>query len=156
MKDDVVGVLDQLDLGPTTLIGHSMGGVVAYQIAMQHPELVERLVIEDVSPPSERDAPIPERPDDTRLSTLIGRSFPPSSARSTPANPKCGTRSPRFPCPHSSFGGGPDSHIPQEKLAEVADRIQRCDLITIDAGHHVHRTQPAEFAAAVLRWIEAT
>ena len=49
--------------------------------------------------------------------------------------------------------GGPDSHIPQDKLAAVAARIPACDLVTIPAGHHVHSARPAEFATAVLTWL---
>jgi pimeloyl-ACP methyl ester carboxylesterase len=32
------------------------------------------------------------------------------------------------------IGGGPQSHIPQDRLAAVADRIPSCELITIAAG----------------------
>lgn len=36
--------------GPTHLVGHSMGGKVAMVLALRHPDLVERLVIVDISP----------------------------------------------------------------------------------------------------------
>lgn len=51
------------------------------------------------------------------------------------------------------IGGGPASHIPQGKIADVTTRIPRCTLLTIPAGHHVHTARPAEFADAVLDWL---
>src|ERR1035438_7493297 len=36
IRDDVLGVLDQLGLDRVTLVGHSMGGTVAYLVAMAH------------------------------------------------------------------------------------------------------------------------
>jgi pimeloyl-ACP methyl ester carboxylesterase len=39
------------DLGePVTLVGHSMGGKVAMQLALRHPELLRALVVVDVAP----------------------------------------------------------------------------------------------------------
>ncbi len=36
---------DQLDLGPVTLVGNSMGGFTAAEVAIRHPERVEMLVL---------------------------------------------------------------------------------------------------------------
>ena len=36
--------------GPVHVVGHSMGGKTAMTLALAHPELVDRLVVEDVSP----------------------------------------------------------------------------------------------------------
>ena len=38
-------LLGALDVGPVTVVGQSLGGGVAMQLAYQHPELVERLVL---------------------------------------------------------------------------------------------------------------
>jgi len=53
------------------------------------------------------------------------------------------------------IGGGPKSHIPQDKLAEAAARIPRCTLLTIPAGHDIHTARPAQFADTVLDWLSA-
>lgn len=36
--------------GPVDILGHSMGGKVAMVLSLRHPELVRRLVVEDISP----------------------------------------------------------------------------------------------------------
>ncbi len=36
--------------GPATLVGHSLGGKVAMRLALQHPELVSRLMVVDTAP----------------------------------------------------------------------------------------------------------
>ena len=46
--DQVAALLDAED--PVALVGHSMGGKIAMLVALRHPELVERLVVVDVSP----------------------------------------------------------------------------------------------------------
>ncbi|XP_068945587.1 sn-1-specific diacylglycerol lipase ABHD11 isoform X1 [Petaurus breviceps papuanus] len=50
MSADVEALLPQLGLAPSVLIGHSMGGKTAMILALQRPELVERLISVDVSP----------------------------------------------------------------------------------------------------------
>ncbi|WP_416904312.1 alpha/beta fold hydrolase [Micromonospora echinospora] len=43
--------------------------------------------------------------------------------------------------------GGADSTVPSELLAATADRMPDATLVTITAGHDVHRKRPAEFLA---------
>ena len=45
MVGDVAAVLHQLGLTKATIVGHDWGGVVAWQVAIDRPELVDRLVI---------------------------------------------------------------------------------------------------------------
>lgn len=49
MADAVIALLEQMD-GPVGLIGHSMGGKVAMRVALQRPDLVQRLMVVDISP----------------------------------------------------------------------------------------------------------
>ncbi|XP_032728321.1 protein ABHD11 isoform X1 [Lontra canadensis] len=50
MSQDLQDLLPQLGLVPCVLIGHSMGGKTAMLLALQRPELVERLIAVDISP----------------------------------------------------------------------------------------------------------
>lgn len=46
--NDEATVIRLLNLAPAVVLGHSLGGVNAYQLAARHPELVKALVIEDI------------------------------------------------------------------------------------------------------------
>jgi pimeloyl-ACP methyl ester carboxylesterase len=50
MAGDVAAFIDGHGLGPTCLIGHSLGGKVAMHLALMRPEPVERLLVVDVAP----------------------------------------------------------------------------------------------------------
>lgn len=45
MAEDTAGVIQNLKLQPTHVVGISMGGMVAQELAIRHPELVDRLVL---------------------------------------------------------------------------------------------------------------
>lgn len=44
LADDMARLLDELDVGPVTVIGHSDGGVIGYILAAKHPTKVRALV----------------------------------------------------------------------------------------------------------------
>src|SRR5438105_9221752 len=58
MGNDMAGVLKKLGYDKVDVLGHSMGGGVAFQFAAQHPEMVRRLVL--VSTPFSQDGFYPE------------------------------------------------------------------------------------------------
>jgi pimeloyl-ACP methyl ester carboxylesterase len=45
MADDYAGLIRALDLGRVRVVGISMGGAIAQELALRHPDLVERLVL---------------------------------------------------------------------------------------------------------------
>ena len=57
MRSDVLGFLRTLNLEEVTLIGHSLGGAVAYLVAEAEPGLVRQLVLEE--PPPLEETPLP-------------------------------------------------------------------------------------------------
>jgi pimeloyl-ACP methyl ester carboxylesterase len=55
--DDVAAVLRQLGIGKARFMGYSLGAGVALQVAIRHPQLVEKLVIVSVAFSTEGDYP---------------------------------------------------------------------------------------------------
>ena len=58
MADDVAALSGHLDLGQADVVGYSLGGATALQLAIRHPALVRRLVI--ISAGFRSDAMLPE------------------------------------------------------------------------------------------------
>ena len=52
MADDVRQLIVRLGLESCCIVGHSMGGKVAMQLALSFPDLIEKLVIVDIAPVS--------------------------------------------------------------------------------------------------------
>ena len=50
MADDLSAVINQAEIGPATVLGHSMGGKAAMALALLHEQQVERLVVADIAP----------------------------------------------------------------------------------------------------------
>jgi pimeloyl-ACP methyl ester carboxylesterase len=45
MADDAVGLMDHLGIGKAVVIGYSMGGMIAQELSINHPERVSKLVL---------------------------------------------------------------------------------------------------------------
>jgi pimeloyl-ACP methyl ester carboxylesterase len=54
MADDTAGLIEALGLGQVDLLGWSMGGYVAQEVVLRHPEVVNRLVLAATDPGSPR------------------------------------------------------------------------------------------------------
>lgn len=152
MRDDVIAALDELGLARVTLVGHSMGGAVAYLVTMHRHDLVGRLIVEDASQPFPRDTAIPDRPDGPL--DFDWPVVPAIVAQVNAGDQAAWDGLTSIAAPALLVAGGPASHVDQARLADAAARIPRCDLVTIPAGHLVHAARPAEFAGAVLTWLD--
>lgn len=52
MADDVLAYMDARGLEKAAILGHSMGGKTAMQVALRAPERVDRLIVADIAPVS--------------------------------------------------------------------------------------------------------
>jgi esterase len=154
MRDDLKAFADALSLDRFTLIGHSMGGTVAFLFAERWPERVERLVIEDTSPPhgnSDFIDPPDEAPGSVPFDWQLVK---PIVRQLCSPDPAWWNDLPAITAPTLIIGGGSTSHIPQEELAEVARMIPNCQLVTVEgAGHAIHRDRRKEFRALLQEFL---
>ncbi|MFB7776619.1 alpha/beta fold hydrolase [Streptomyces bauhiniae] len=151
MRADVLGFLDALGLDRTDLVGHSLGGIVAYLVAAARPGGVDRLVLEDVGAPYPRPATTPERPDgelpfDWAMVLAVRRQIdtPPAGWQAALGGITARTL---------VLAGGPRSHVPPENVAELARLIPDARLRTIPVGHLIHREAPEAFTEAVSEFL---
>jgi esterase len=55
LSADLLGFFEQQNILKAHLIGHSMGGKTAMKFALEHPNLVEKLIVVDISPSEAED-----------------------------------------------------------------------------------------------------
>ncbi|MFI8930407.1 alpha/beta fold hydrolase [Streptomyces sp. NPDC053474] len=172
---DVAAFHRHLELGPVPVLGHSMGGVNAYQYAARHADQVTALIVEDVGAVVDADwsmaTQLPlNQPSREALATALGPmapylacAFRSSDARwgysfdieHTVLSHQALTGSywsdwDAVTCPTLLIRGADSVVLPQGHARDmVAHRAGRAELIELPAGHLVHCDAPAAFATAV-------
>lgn len=155
LAGDVARLLDRLGLTAVTAVGHSLGGLVAIVLAQTRPDLVSALVVEDSPAPPPPAAPPVDTSPPLRAGgpTQYDLDVRPALLRETDRrDPAWARRIGEIRVPALVIGGG-QGGVDQDRLAELAARFPAGRMITIDAGHNVHPTSPAEFATAVREFL---
>ncbi|MER5308716.1 alpha/beta hydrolase [Streptomyces sp. NPDC002773] len=148
-RDELGGFLKALGLTGATVVAHSMGAAAAFLLAQREPDLIGRLVLEE--PPAF--VPLdPPRPVAERPSGPLGFDWEivlATDAQLNAPDPAWREELPAIKAPTLVLTGGPASHVPQEHLSRLAERIPDARLVGIEAGHLVHTDRPEEFLTAV-------
>ncbi|MGA3115667.1 MAG: alpha/beta hydrolase [Syntrophobacteraceae bacterium] len=83
MADDAAGLIRNLECGPTYVMGWSMGGYIALELSLRHPELVDKLILVATSaggsayfPPGQEVAALLMPRDNEDIETLVRRVYP--------------------------------------------------------------------------------
>lgn len=152
MAGDVIELIEPL--GPVGLVGHSMGGTIAYHVVQRRPDLVRWLVIEDTPPPRgvameppPGEPPVPVDFDWEVLVQLTGEFNDP--------DPVLWERLADITVPTLILAGGEESDVPQDDLAEVAQRIPGAELHRIGGGHFIHEHRPDDYLRALRDFLDA-
>jgi pimeloyl-ACP methyl ester carboxylesterase len=154
---DAAYVIEALDLAPTVVLGHSLGGVNAYQLAARRPELVRAVIVEDA--PAEFGERVPF---DAWPETLPPRSASPETALEDV------NRSRRLLTgdywadwlagehPVLLLHGVDSDTLLGEQAREMAKRRwPNTRLVDFPhAGHEIHDDDPEGFALAVASFLE--
>jgi 3-oxoadipate enol-lactonase len=156
MRDDVLGLLDVIGAQRCDLVGHSMGGTVAWLVAQQQPDRVAHLVVEDSPPPargrfrsSVRIGDPPDAPFDWAAVEAYAREL-------ESPDPQWWDQIVAVTAPTLVLAGGASSPVPQDLFDEVLAKLPDGQILQIPVGHNIHRDAPGEFTQAVTAFLKAT
>jgi 3-oxoadipate enol-lactonase len=148
MRDDVVRLLTVLGIYGVIPFGHSTGALVSFLLAATRPDLVRALVLEEMPTPDAADPPLdvpkrgrPGQTYDWRAASEVLR-------WRNLSHSDWWDLAERITCPTLIIGGN-SSHLPQDRLAELARRMPRGQYVSMDGGHDLHARRPGEFDIVV-------
>ncbi|GAA3490954.1 alpha/beta hydrolase [Streptomyces cremeus] len=148
---DICEFLDVLGLDRVDLVGHSMGGAIALQVAQARPEKVARMVLEDALPPFPLDPPRdPEpRPAQHEIDALDfdWDVIPATDEGANHPDPAWQAGLAGITAPVLVVSGGKASFLPDAGQQRLTDLIPGARRVTIPVGHLIHRNDPAGFLA---------
>lgn len=152
MRDDVAELAKALGAPRYAVIGHSMGGTVAWLLAQWHPDRISHLVAVDSAPSKEASVidpgprPNPEPAFDwNALTAILDQLADP--------DPAWWAGMSAVTAKTLILAGGPTSHAPQQLLHDAHAAVPGSRLVEIAVGHRIHRDAPDRFLAEVIPFL---
>jgi pimeloyl-ACP methyl ester carboxylesterase len=179
--DDVIELIERLDVGRVHLVGHSLGGAIALNIAVRRPDLLRALVLEEpASVEGERSPEMQSLFD--RVIEQIGRGETEAATRDflnfvsgpgyfdsqsaacrrmltqNAATLSIGQLPPRTTCADARMVQAPILYVTGERSPRRTSPLKAClpqhDSVTIsNASHGAHSDNPREYTDAVRDFI---
>jgi pimeloyl-ACP methyl ester carboxylesterase len=138
---DAADLLEALGLAPAVVLGHSLGGVNAYQLAARRPELVRAVIVEDAP------AELPVRPDIAGADPDIN-----TSRRLLAGDHWADWLAGEYPV--LLLRGMESDTLAAAMAREMAARRPNTRLVEFPgAGHAIHDDDPEGFALAVASFL---
>ena len=165
-RDDVIGLLEQLDLRNYVLVGHSLGAHVASCVAQAVPGQITAMVLEEPPVPTAEGVAV-DRISLLRIAMLRSlvpfgrqrkferRALVSAIEQLRLPHPEWFTTLPAITAATLILAGGAKSHIPQHRLRDMANALPHARMVTINVGHRIHSKAPDAFAQAVLHHLTA-
>jgi len=139
---DAAAVLDHLGLDQAMVLGHSLGGINAYQLAARHPHRVSALVIEDIGAEVDPDGwGLAFRPQDMVVSVGLNNGDHWEDWLATD-------------CPALVVQGIESDTLSADHAEAMVGRRPNTRLVQLATGHTVHESDPAGFAACVRTFLD--
>jgi len=140
MANDTAGLMQAVGMEQAIILGISMGGRIALELALQHPQMVKKLILVSTSART-----IPRRWRGTLLDLLHRIPLKPSSypqphdafvrQREASSSYDGRDRLQEIVIPTLIMHGSKDRVIPYPLAEEMHDRIKGSRLVTFDGGH---------------------
>lgn len=160
MSEDAAGLLAALGIGRANVLGVSMGGRIALDLALRHPELVERLVLVSTSARVVRTWRRSFILSVLKMLPLARDKYPQpyyAFARQLHASGSydCTDRLPEIHVPTLILHGKDDRTAPYALAEEMHARIPDSRLVAFAGGHLFLFLHPRQFVDAVLAFLSS-
>ncbi|MFH1936375.1 MAG: alpha/beta fold hydrolase [Bacteroidota bacterium] len=162
LEQDILELIEQETDGAVMLMGHSLGGRVAVNLALHHPELIHKLVIVDISlrkyPPSKEHLGLIEAMQSVDISRAGSRSEIEKQLRKLVPNLKLRQFLLKniYWRERGQLAWRMNLPVISESLPAIHEKFPGSTVRTIESGTHwVHDDNPGEFYQVVSSFLES-